>query len=87
MEKTSQCFFLKSHTGDKAVCPDGLFVPAKMSSVCFYLEFKQSYMYHTYHMVHQKQHHVPYSLAILINGTFLLIHQIASMRWAFQCVF
>jgi hypothetical protein len=22
---------------------------------------------------HQKQHHVPYSLAILINGTFFLI--------------
>ena len=38
-------------------------------------------------MVHQKQHHVPYSLAISINGTFLLIHGIASMLWAFQYVF
>jgi hypothetical protein len=36
---------------------------------------------------HQKQHHVPYSLAILINGTFLLIHGIASTLWAFQYVF
>ncbi len=36
---------------------------------------------------HQKQHHVPYSLAILLNGTFLLIHRIASMLWAFQYVF
>jgi uncharacterized protein (DUF885 family) len=36
---------------------------------------------------HQKQHHVPYSLAISINGTFLLIHGIASTLWAFQYVF
>ncbi len=36
---------------------------------------------------HQKQHHVPYSLAILINGTFLLIHGSASTLWAFQYVF
>jgi alcohol dehydrogenase class IV len=37
--------------------------------------------------VHQKQHHVPYSLAISINGTFLLIHGIASTLWAFHYVF
>ena len=37
--------------------------------------------------IHQKQHHVPYSLAISINGTFLLIHGIASTLWAFQYVF
>jgi hypothetical protein len=37
--------------------------------------------------MHQKQHHVPYSLAISINGTFLLIHGIASTLWAFQYVF
>ena len=37
--------------------------------------------------LHQKQHHGPYSLAISINGTFLLIHWIASMQWAFQYVF
>ena len=37
--------------------------------------------------LHQKQHHVPYSLAISINGTFLLIHGIASTLWAFQYVF
>jgi hypothetical protein len=37
--------------------------------------------------VHQKQHHVPYSLAILINGICLLIHGIASTLWAFQYVF
>ncbi len=37
--------------------------------------------------LHQKQHHVPYSLAILLNGTFLLILRIASMLWAFQYVF
>jgi len=37
--------------------------------------------------MHQKQHHVPYSLAISINGTFLLIHGIASMLWAFHYVF
>ena len=36
---------------------------------------------------HQKQHHVPYSLAISINGTFLLVHGIASTLWAFQYVF
>jgi hypothetical protein len=36
---------------------------------------------------HQKQHHVPYSLAILINGICLLIHGIASTLWAFQYVF
>jgi hypothetical protein len=36
---------------------------------------------------HQKQHHVPYSLAILINGIFLLIYGIASTLWAFQYVF
>jgi hypothetical protein len=36
---------------------------------------------------HQKQHHVPYSLAISINGTFLLKHGIASALWAFQYVF
>ena len=36
---------------------------------------------------HQKQHHVPYSLTISINGTFLLIHGIASTLWAFQYVF
>ncbi len=35
----------------------------------------------------QKQHHVPYSLAILINGIRLLIHGIASTLWAFQYVF
>ena len=39
------------------------------------------------HQKHQKQHHVPYSLTILINGTFLLIHGIASTLWAFQYVF
>jgi hypothetical protein len=37
--------------------------------------------------VHQKQHHVPYNLAILINGTFLLIHRNANMLWAFQYLF
>jgi hypothetical protein len=37
--------------------------------------------------IHQKQHHVPYSLAISLNGTFLLILRIASMLWAFQYVF
>jgi hypothetical protein len=37
--------------------------------------------------IHQKQHHVPYSLAISINGTFLLKHGIASALWAFQYVF
>ena len=37
--------------------------------------------------MHQKQHHVPYSLAILINGICLLIHGIASTLWAFQYVF
>jgi hypothetical protein len=31
VEKMSQCFFLKNHTGDNAVCPDGLFVPVEMS--------------------------------------------------------
>jgi hypothetical protein len=36
---------------------------------------------------HQKQHHVPYSLAILINGIFLLIYGIASTLWAFRYVF
>jgi hypothetical protein len=36
---------------------------------------------------HQKQHHVPYSLTISINGTFLLIHGIASTLWAYQYVF
>ena len=36
---------------------------------------------------HQKQHHVPYSLAILINGICLLIHGIASTLWAFHYVF
>ena len=36
---------------------------------------------------HQKQHHVPYSLAILMNGIFLLIYWIASTLWAFQYVF
>ena len=36
---------------------------------------------------HQKQHHVPYSLAILLNRTFLLIHPVVSMRLAFQCVY
>ena len=36
---------------------------------------------------HQKQYHVPYSLAILINGIVLLICGIASMLWAFQYVF
>jgi len=38
-------------------------------------------------VVHQKQHHVPYSLAILINGIFLLKYGIASTLWAFQYVF
>ena len=37
--------------------------------------------------VDQKQHHVPYSLAILINAIFLLIYGIASTLWAFQYVF
>ena len=37
--------------------------------------------------LHQKQHHVPYSLAILINGIFLPIHRIANMLRAFQYVF
>jgi hypothetical protein len=37
--------------------------------------------------MHQKQHHVPYSLTISINGTFLLIHGIASTLWAYQYVF
>jgi hypothetical protein len=36
---------------------------------------------------HQKQHHVPYSRAFSINGTFLPIHGIASTLWAFQYVF
>jgi hypothetical protein len=37
--------------------------------------------------VGQKQHHVPYSLAILLNGICLLIYGIASTLWAFQYVF
>jgi len=41
----------------------------------------------TKHVEHQKQHHVPYSLSISINGTFLLIHRYASTLWAFQYVF
>jgi hypothetical protein len=36
---------------------------------------------------HQKQHHVPYSLAILINGICLLIHGIDITLWAFHYVF
>ena len=35
-KKMSRCIFSKSHTGDKAICPDRRFVPAEMSSVCFY---------------------------------------------------
>jgi hypothetical protein len=40
-----------------------------------------------YLTLHQKQHHVPYSLAISLNGTFLLINGIASTLWASQYVF
>ncbi len=36
VEKASWCYFWKSHTGDKAVWPDGLFVSAKICTVGFY---------------------------------------------------
>ena len=36
MWKNKLMLFWKSHTGDKAICPDGLFVLAKSCTVGFY---------------------------------------------------